>query len=257
MRDPYAVLGLAPDASDEAIRRAFRAEAKRLHPDLNPDNAEAQRSFQALTEAYALLSDPLARARWQAEQAEGPPGWGPLDEGAEIAGRLTLPLRSALTGGPESVILADGRRLAVTVPPGVEDGELLRLPGEGLAGDTLVEVALTSDPRFRRQGADLEGELPVSLDEALNGAVIAVETLEGPVALSVPPGSNSGTRLRLKGRGLPRRQGEGRGDHYLRLTVVLPAPPDPALAAFVKRWSAENPYNPRAKAAGEPGAGPA
>ncbi len=291
MRDPYEVLGLESRADAIAIRHAFRDLAKRLHPDLNPGNPAAAQAFQELTQAYALLIDPLARARWDAgdrggwtaendfpfrrsggawERFEATPGAAGdifadffTDEspdglrarqprrGEDLTYRLSVAFLTAATGGRQRVRLAEDRELDVTIPPGVESGQVLRLVGQGLpgshggtAGDALVEIELEPHGRFRRAGADLHLDLPVSLGEAVNGGTVSVPTVTGPVAMRVPPGSNSGTVLRLKGRGLPDQQG-GQGDQYVHLTVLLPEPPDAELTRFVERWSAKHPYDPR------------
>jgi DnaJ-class molecular chaperone len=98
--------------------------------------------------------------------------------------------------------------------------------------------------RFTRRGDDIHLELPISLPEAVLGAKVPVPTIDGPVRITVPPGSNSGQTLRLKGRGLARRDG-GRGDQYVRLMVVLPERPDPGLAAYLRRWAEEHDYDVR------------
>jgi len=282
MRDPYDVLGLPPGADAAAIRRAFRALAKRLHPDLNPGDLAAQKAFQDLTQAYALLIDPLARARWDGGGDGQGEGDFPFRRSAEGAGapadifadfftdespegvqarrprrgedqsyRLSVPFLTAATGGRQRVRLAGDRELEVTIPPGVDSGQVLRLAGQGLPGshggapgDALVEIEVEPHGRFRRSGADLHLDLAVTLGEAVNGGAVTVPTVDGSVTMRVPPGSNSGTVLRLKGHGLPDRQG-GQGDQYLHLTVVLPDPPDPELARFLERWSARHPYDPR------------
>lgn len=283
MRDPYDVLGLQPDADAAAIRRAFRVLAKRLHPDLNPGDLAAQRAFQDLTQAYALLIDPLARARWDGGEAAADRdfpfrrgGWEPgsatadifadffTDEspagvqarrprrGEDVTYRVAVPFLTAATGGRQRVRLAGESDFEITVPAGVDSGEVLRLTGLGLpgqhggpAGDALVEIAVEPHGRFRRDGLDLHLDLAVSLGEAVNGGAVAVPTLSGSVVMKVPAGSNSGTVLRLKGHGLPDRRSGGPGDQYVRLTVVLPDPPNPELARFLESWSLRHPYDPR------------
>ena len=140
--------------------------------------------------------------------------------------------------------MANGKRLKVTVPPGTRDGQSLRLRGQGLGGlggggdgDALVEIKVKPDPLFRREGDDIHMEIGVGLTEAMLGGRIEVPTLDGPVMMTVPAGSNTGTKLRLKGRGVAWGNGQ-RGDQYATLKVVLPSPPDAELADLVKAWSA-------------------
>ena len=127
---------------------------------------------------------------------------------------------------------------------------MLRLRGKGRPGlnggppgDALVEIAVRPHPYFRREGDNIHLDLPVSLAEAVLGAKIKVPTPAGAVTMTVPKDSNTGTVLRLRGKGVPRKGG-GRGDEYVTLKVILPEKHDPELASFVSQWSSRN-YNPR------------
>jgi DnaJ-class molecular chaperone len=186
--------------------------------------------------------NPFARAGNGAET--GRRAAPPREDGRE---RLEIDLLTAVRGGRERFTLPSGRTLELTVPAGAEDGQVLRLRGQGRSGgDLLVELRLRPHPRFTRKGADIHLELPISLCEAVQGARVEVPTVDGPVRLAVPPGANTGGMLRLKGRGVPRPDGS-RGDQYVRLSVVLPDPPDPELDAFLKRWAARHPYDVRSR----------
>jgi len=154
-------------------------------------------------------------------------------------------------GANKRLTLPDGGTLDVTIPPGLVDGQVLRLRGKGAPGtgkgghgDALIEVEVLPDPRFTREGDDISLELPVSLSEAVRGGRIRVPTPTGEVTMTVPKGSNTGTILRLKGKGAPRRGG-GHGDQFVKLKVVLPKPPDPELEAFVSNWDKGKAFNPR------------
>ena len=173
-------------------------------------------------------------------------------KGADVQLETTVSLQEAATGGARRVIAGDGRELEVRIPPGVKDGQQIRLreqgsPGErgGPAGDALIKIAIAPHPFFERQGRDLRLDLPISLKEAVLGAKVPVPTLTGSVAVTVPPQSNSGRVLRLKGKGLPGGGGEEPGDLYARLIVTLPESADPKLDAFISSW--EYQYDPRAK----------
>jgi DnaJ-class molecular chaperone len=146
--------------------------------------------------------------------------------------------------------LPDGGTLDVTIPPGIQEGQILRLrgrgvpsAGEGEAGDALVEISIIPHRFFTRAGDDIHLELPVTLGEAFLGANVKVSTPTGPVMLKVPKGSNTGTVLRLKGKGVPRRGGQG--DELIRLKVVLPTGPDPELETFLSTWKPSKAYEPR------------
>ena len=116
--------------------------------------------------------------------------------------------------------------------------------GCAITPDLLVEVEVGSHRHFTREGDDIHLELPVSLTEAVLGGRVAAPTPAGPVAVTIPKGSNTGTVLRLRGRGVP-RPGGSRGDAHVTLRVVLPDRPDPELEAFAARWEAGKRHNPR------------
>jgi len=163
--------------------------------------------------------------------------------GADRRYRLTVSFVDAAKGESPRLTLANGRTLAVKLPPGVATGQSIRLKGQGdpsanggPAGDAIVDIDIAPHAFFRREGDDILLDLPVSLGEALGGATVEVPTLDGAVNLKVPKGSNTGTKLRLKGRGAV---GEaGRGNQVVTLQVVLPEAPDEALA----KWAAAHPY---------------
>ena len=141
----------------------------------------------------------------------------------------------------DDLLRTHGRLTTVHVERWVERG-LLRPSAEG---DAYVEIHVDPHPFFEPHDNDIHVELPVTLTEAVLGGRIRVPTVGGPVMLNVPPGSNTGTSLRLKGRGLLDRKSGQRGDQYVKLKVVLPDKPDPALKEFVEKWEAGRAYDPR------------
>lgn len=165
--------------------------------------------------------------------------------------RVEVDFLLAARGGRQRLDVG-GRVVEIDIPPGTEDGRVLRLkaqggrgPPDGSLGDALVTVAVRPHARFSLHGKDVHLELPISLPEAIQGAKVTVPTIDGTVRISVPPGSNSGRSLRLKGRGVA-VPGEARGDQYVRLVVMLPERPDAELADYVRRWAEKHPYDPRA-----------
>jgi DnaJ-class molecular chaperone len=259
MNDPYEVLGVARTASQAEIKKAYRALAKKLHPDVNPGDTAVEQRFKEVSAAYDLLSDSERRRQFDAGEigADGAPrhhgpfrhqyrkdsaggfdfGAGGIDiddlfsdlfgrgrrtqtrqqarpKGQDLTFTVTVPFVEAMRGGSHRVSLYSGKTLDVNLPPGAEDGQRLRLKGQGMpgpaggvAGDAFVEVQIEPHPYMRRDGLDIHLDLPVTLQEAALGAKVKVPTLDGVVSATVPPGSNDGTVLRLKGRGIMTSKG--------------------------------------------------
>jgi DnaJ-class molecular chaperone len=178
-------------------------------------------------------------------------GFGGPTRGADVRAQVSIELEEAIQGGRKRIAFADGRTLEITIPKGAVEGQVLRLKGQGAPGragpgDALIELAIRPHPIFRREGESLVMDLPVSVPDALLGAKIEAPTPDGPVTLTVPKGSNAGSTLRLKGRGLPDPSGR-RGDLLARLQIVLPDHPDPELERFAETWRKQRPYAPRRK----------
>ena len=284
--DPYTVLGVKQDASQEDIQKAYRRLAKKLHPDLNPGNKKAEEQFKDVSAAYDLLGDAAKRARFDRGEIDASgqdrsaqhfyrdfaesgghayssdAGFadfaGAEDIISEIFGRrarpnartrgsdvhyhLALSFLDAIKGGKQQLTLPDGSNLDVTIPPGIRSGQVLRLRGKGRPGlnggppgDALIEIEVRPDPVFRRKGDDIHIELPIPLADAVLGGKVSVPTTAGPVTMTVPKWSNTGTVLRLKGKGVP-RNGGGRGDEFVTLKVMLPDKPDPELERLIAQW---------------------
>ena len=151
--------------------------------------------------------------------------------GGDVAAEITIPLRLAVTGGKTTVQLDRGGRIEsieVKIPQGIRSGKKIRLRGQGEAGlggkpgDLLLTVHIAADPSFRVDGDNLEMKLPITIGEAIRGASVDVPTPGGStVTLKIPPRSSGGRRLRVRGQGLPRRDGDP-GDLYIELTIKLP-----------------------------------
>ena len=301
MADPYTTLGVPREASQDAIRDAYRKLAKQHHPDLNPGNAKAEETFKVVTAANSILSDPEKRGKFDRgeidasgqeqaprrayrDHADGGPGrrysrtgpqsgassdadfgdifnsiFGegrPADDGRPSRGQdehyaLSTTFLDAVNGATRRLTLPDGRSLEVKIPPGTADGRILRLRGlggrgrnGGPAGDALIEVHVAEHRHFRRDGQDVRLALPVTLSEAVLGGHIEVPTPGGPVNMRVPRRADSGTELKLRGRGVPAHDGLAAGDLYAKLNVVLGAP-DEALEEFLRNWKPKNSIDPR------------
>ncbi len=285
--DPYTTLGISRSASADDVRSAYRKLAKKYHPDLNPGDKAAEARFKTISSANDLLSDPEKRARFDRGEIDGagdpvytqaPPYRGHSGRGAggapemfadlfarqsreqatrpargrDIAYGLTVGLLDTITGSPQRLTLPDGRSLDVRVPIGFEDGQTLRLRGQGgeghnggPAGDALIEIRVRPHKLFRREGDDILLDLPITLKEAVLGGRITVPTPTGPVTMTVPKRSDTGTVLRLRGRGVPAHDGRPAGDEKVTLKVVI-SDADAALEAFLEAWRPEREIDPRA-----------
>ncbi len=171
-------------------------------------------------------------------------------KGGNLSLALTVDFVDAAKGGKQRVTMPDGKTLDIDLPAGLEDHATIRLKGKGLAGvnggppgDALITITVAPHPWFRREGDDVHLDLPVTLAEAVLGGKVRVPTIDGAVMLTVPKGANNGTRLRLKGKGIPDPQKNARGDQYVTVRIALPDETDPALEEFVRGWAAD--YNPR------------
>lgn len=306
MDDPYKILGVARSASQDDIKKAYRKLARELHPDLHPGDSAAESRFKDVSAAYDLLSDdekrrdfdagridaagqPRAERTFYRDFAQGDPGaryHDPRDyfqdfagddifadlfrragagggggrgfraRGADVQYSLDVDFLDAVKGTIKDLGMPDGKRLRVTIPPGSEDGQVLRLKGQGMAGhgdgpagDANIEIHVRPHRRFTRKGADIHVEVPITLPEAVLGGRIEVPTIDGSVAMTVPKGSSSGAVLRLREKGVPGAGGK-RGDQYVTLKIVLPDKPDPDLENAVEQWAREHPYTPRDRVAG-------
>jgi DnaJ-class molecular chaperone len=165
-----------------------------------------------------------------------------------------VPFLIAARGGRQRVTLPDRRSLEIEIPEGAMDRQTIRLKGQGLPGanggppgDAYVELHVEPHAFFERRDSNIHMELPVTLSEAVLGGKVRVPTVTGAVMLSVPAGSNTGTTLRLKGRGVLDARSGVRGDQYVKLRVVLPDKPDDRLKEFLEGWEAGKAYDPRSE----------
>jgi molecular chaperone DnaJ len=332
-RNPYEVLGVTKNASDDEIKKAYRKLARESHPDRNPGDDAAEERFKEVQSAYDLLSDPEKRQAYDTfgqAGARGFPGGGAdtggmrfeefdLSNLGDLLGGMfgggrraasrqpirgndletrvrisfedslkgvqirvpveaeavcsvchgtgaepgTAPITCPQCGGRGVVSDAQGlfafsqpcprcrgngtiiekpcrncrgsgrerttKRYSVKIPSGAKTGTRVRLKGKGEAGhnagpagDLFVVVDVEPSPLFERRGSDLVLDVPVTYAEAALGASVEIPTPEGPVALKVPSGTESGKLLRVKGRGAPHLKGNGRGDLLARVKVTVP-----------------------------------
>src|SRR5260370_29140532 len=164
--------------------------------------------------------------------------------GQAVHYRLPIEFLEAVNGATKRITMPDGGTLDVVIPAGTRDKQVLRLRGKGgpglgggPAGDALVEIEVQPHKFFTREGDDIRVELPISLPEAVLGAKLDVPTPTGSVRMTVPKRANTGTVLRLRGKGAPRSD-ETHGDEYVTLKILLPQELDPELEEFARPWQA-------------------
>ena len=302
-KDYYKILGLERTATADDIKRAYRALARKFHPDVSKE-AGAEAHFKEIGEAYEVLQDPEKRAaydqlgaRWQpGQEFTPPPDWGAGFEftrgtvspeeavefsdffsslfgnfarqadahrarGEDRHAKIVIPLEDTFHGATRTITLrapqldAQGRvvlrehTLNVRIPKGIRDGQLIRLAGQGApgaggasGGNLYLEVHFDPHALYRVEGHDLSLTLPLAPWEAALGATVKAPTPTGVVEVKIPPGSQSGRRLRLKGRGIP---GEPAGDLYLVLNVMLPPADTERAKELYHRMARDLAFNPR------------
>jgi DnaJ-class molecular chaperone len=268
MKDYYKVLGVSRDASEEEIKKAFRKLAHAHHPDKSGGD---EAKFKEVSEAYSVLSDKKKRQQYDAfgSAGSGPiPDWssgfdfnfsgfgqngfdpGDLSDilssifggrrvrrGRDIAVDIELSFQESIFGAERKVVInskfVKQKEASISVPPGIDDGQMIRLSGMGetleggLPGDLYVKVHVRKHPYLRKEGYNLLMDLPVKLSEALLGSEKTVHTLDGEITLKVPASTKHGTILRVKGKGVPMgphfaKASRDRGDLYVRVLVEMP-----------------------------------
>jgi len=233
--DAGEIDALGAERPRERYYRDYASAAASGSPYENPSG------FADFAQNDDFLAELLRRQARQARQAPG----------ADVHYRLAVDFLDAINGANRRLTLPDGGSIDVNIPPGVREGQVLRLRGkgapsrgEGPPGDALVEIEVKPHRHFTLQGDDILLDLPVTIQEAALGGSVRVPTPSGSVMMTIPKGSNSGTTLRLKGKGAARRGG-GNGDQLVKLKVMLPSEPNAELNAFLSKWAPGPNDNPR------------
>jgi curved DNA-binding protein len=281
--DYYKTLGVSKNASADEIKKAYRKLARKMHPDLNPNDKEAHKKFQQINEANEVLSDPEKRKKYdqygenwkhadqyeQAKQRQGSQGFGgggfgggddfgqytyssgddsafsdffeslfggskgkrtqAKFRGQDYSAELHLSLSDAANTHKQTLTI-NGKNVRITIPAGVENGQVIRLKGYGSPGanggpngDLLITFVINNNTSFRRDGNDLYKTEDVDLYTALLGGEKTIDTLSGKIKLKVNPETQNGTKIRLKGKGFPVYKKEGEhGDLYITWNIKLP-----------------------------------
>ncbi len=285
----YEILGVSKTADADVIRKAYRKLAREHHPDVNPGDKKSEDTFKRVAAAYDVLSDDKKRKAYDefgdaalaggfdADKARSYQQWhgaqqqrssrfesdgasefdfselfggrggggfrsrGP-SRGQDLSASVELDLRQAVEGTEVSLEIPNQGTVRVRIPPGADTGSIIRLAGKGMPGrqggpngDLVIETEVRPHRFLRRDGLDLSLTLPVTIAEAYNGGSVEVPTFDGPVLLKIPPRSQTGAKLRLRGKGIARK--DQRGDFYAVLEVRMPDREDEALAAAIAKSS--------------------
>ena len=277
--DYYAILGIDKSATEADIKKAYRKLARKYHPDLNPNDAEAHKNFQKVNEANEVLSNPENRKKYNkygkdwmhADEFEkagynpNQPGSGQRQyshsgtqgnfseedfsdffnsfysqreggrrqakyRGQDYNAELALDLKSAYTTHKQSLTV-NGKTIRITIPAGVENGQVIKIPGHGGPGsnggphgDLYITFNIHNDPVFKRDGANLYQEVTLDLYTALLGGELFVPTFDGKVKVKVAEGTQNGTKVKLKGKGFPVYKKEHEfGDLYITYQIKIPS----------------------------------
>lgn len=283
--DYYKVLGIEKSATQADVKTAFKKLARQYHPDVNPDNPEAEKKFKEISEAYEVLGDekkrrqydqmgsfnfgsggpqnPFQQGYWQQGNFNdvdledifgdifgfgGPKrgrkaghvnfnfGGGPGGarsaaprDGSDIHWVLPVDFLDAVNGCEKQILLTDGKKIKVKIPAGVDTGSKVRINGKGnpgvaggAAGDLIIETQVQPHSDFSRDGDDIHLNVDVPLKNALEGGTLAVATIDGKVQIKIPEGSQSGQKMRLKGKGVANVKSKFRGDQYVHLLIKYP-----------------------------------
>jgi len=242
------------DASgvEQAPRGYYRDEARRPeNPYTKSRPAPGGAPFGEGFDADNFFAN-FARSRRTAGNGDGFGRGAPGDiPGHDTQYRLAISFLDAARGAKTRITLPDGKALEVTIPEGAGDGQTLRLRGKGepgfgagRPGDAFITLDVTPNPDFEREGDDIVVTLSISIDEAILGGKVPVNTVTGAVNVTVPPGASSGQVLRLKGRGVKGRS--GKGDQRVTLRIISPPKIDDELRLFMEGWRVNHSYNPRA-----------
>ncbi len=272
--DYYKILGIPKTASEKDIKTAYRKLARKYHPDLNPNNKEAEKRFKEINEANEVVSDPEKRKKYDAygkdwkhadeikkarQQQQSQRNANPQTDYEEFSGdfseffesmygnsrgerrqtkfrgqdlnaELHLSLNDVYTS-QQQTLTVNGKKIRLTFPAGIENGQVIKISGHGTQGanggpngDLYITFSIDNDTKFKREGSNLYATADVDLYTAILGGDVLIDTFDGKVKLKVAPGTQSGTKVKLKGKGFPVYKKENEfGDLFITYRIILPA----------------------------------
>ena len=268
-RDPYEALGVKQDASPDEIKKAYRKLAKKYHPDSTGGDKAKEDRFKEISTAYDIVGDPEKRAKYDTMRKQGFPGIGGADggmDGIDLGDLFAQMFGGAAPGaGARAGRGGGGSRVEYRVySPGAGQGgaggsfrDIFGGAGAAVAG---APFGFEEDPRRRRaqspaaepaerkvrvtdgsivtqRGADIHSDVRISIDQAVLGTVAQVATLDGRASVKIPPGTSSGVKLRLKGKGSEDGRG-GRGDHFVTVQIDVPKQVDDEAKRLISTFAA-------------------
>ncbi|KTG45230.1 hypothetical protein cypCar_00013302 [Cyprinus carpio] len=211
-QDFYDVLGVPRTASQKDIKKAYYQLAKKYHPDTNPDDPDAKEKFAKLAEAYETLSDELKRKQYDTYGSAGP--------GASGAGQQQQYWRGGATVDPEELFRKIFGEFAGGRGFGIEDGQTVKVP----VGKKYIYITfrVQRSPVFRRDGADIHSDVMISVAQAILGGTARAQGLYSTIDIAIPPGIQTDHKIRLEGKGIPRVNSFGYGDHFVYIKIKIP-----------------------------------
>ena len=248
-RDFYEVLGIDKNADEATIKKAYRKLAKKYHPDMNKGNPNAEKIFQEVTEAYEVLGDPKKRKLYDGFHGTGGfgarsgfgstgefgSGFGGVHEkrGQNIETEVPISFEEAVFGCDKRFTLSssDGKsqNFEVHIPAGIANGQSVRLKGKGQKGyngkdgDLLIKVKVGEKSGYERKGQDVYTTVKIPYTTAVLGGEIKIHTLYGDVVCKIKPGTQSGAKIRLKGKGVAAMNNPAvHGDEYAQVQIEVP-----------------------------------
>lgn len=272
----YTTLGVSKDATKEEIKKVYKKLARKYHPDLNPNNKQAEQKFKKIASAYDILGTDKKRQVYDQEskfsnhhQQAGSHGPFYQDtqggnnsryqdifsdlfgqhqraqnikaKGEDFLYHMQVDFNDAILGATREFTLPSQKKISVTIPPGVKAGQKLRfknLGGEGFnggpSGDVYVELDIRPSSNYNRIGKNLEIEIPILFSMAILGGKIRVPCIDGEIDMTIPEGISSGTKLRIKGKGV--RLKDTPGDLFVKIKITIPKNLPDDLKAPIRQW---------------------
>lgn len=276
MKEYYKMLGVNEGSTKDEIKKAFKKLARKYHPDLNPNNKEAEEKFKKLSEAYNVLSDDEKRKEYDSGEFKFSDNQQPghqkpfyyesqsgdaskyqdiysdffgdrgnfrstKTKGEDNVFQMNIDFESSILGAEKQITIPGSGTLVVKIPPGIRTGQKLRFAGRGgegynggPKGDMFIQISVKHSSQYLRNKNDLEIEVPVVFSKAILGGKLEVPCVDGKVEVNLPEGVSSGMKLRVKGKGV--RKKNKPGDLFVKIKVTVPKSIPQELKESIQKW---------------------